>query len=282
MRLLILLFSSFLCSVSFAGSRDTVSIYFDLGIPTLNSKATATIDTLFYNDRLYTGASVLIIGYADFLGTETANKGLSYARAANVQRQLQQFGIDTGHIKLCIGRGAIKRKVHTPDGYPTDRKVDIVILKTPVNVSNPSASVSHLPAVHKGYAITDLANYSPGETMLLRNIYFPAQSHDIKASLRELDKLYNVLYTHPRLRIQVEGHVCCITGYTDAYDMDTHENMLSINRAKAIYDYLVNRGINADRLSYAGFGKQRPVVAIEHSEEDAAKNRRVEIRILEK
>ncbi len=54
-----------------------------------------------------------------------------------------------------------------------------------------------------------------------------------------------------------------------------------MNRAKAIYNYLVSKDIDASRLRYEGFGKRRPVVAFESNEEDAKKNRRVEIRILD-
>jgi outer membrane protein OmpA-like peptidoglycan-associated protein len=63
--------------------------------------------------------------------------------------------------------------------------------------------------------------------------------------------------------------------------VDTYEPILSVNRAKEIYNFLVDKGIEASRLSYAGFGRRRPVVVEEMNEFDAEKNRRVEIRITE-
>jgi OOP family OmpA-OmpF porin len=75
--------------------------------------------------------------------------------------------------------------------------------------------------------------------------------------------------------------VCCIENAPDALDVDTYEPTLSVNRAKAIYRYLVSKGIESSRLRYEGFGKRRPIVPNETTEEDAEKNRRVEIRIVE-
>jgi outer membrane protein OmpA-like peptidoglycan-associated protein len=86
---------------------------------------------------------------------------------------------------------------------------------------------------------------------------------------------------NPNLKISIEGHVCCIKDTPDALDIDTFEPQLSVNRAKAIYQYLTSRGIDTSRLSYIGYGRRRPMVDPELSEEDAEKNRRVEIRILE-
>jgi len=67
----------------------------------------------------------------------------------------------------------------------------------------------------------------------------------------------------------------------DAFDADTMEPELSQNRAKAVYDYLAGKGIDAARLTWQGFGHSRPVIADEKTPDDAAKNKRVEIRIIE-
>ncbi|MCF8112177.1 MAG: OmpA family protein, partial [Desulfobacteraceae bacterium] len=54
---------------------------------------------------------------------------------------------------------------------------------------------------------------------------------------------------------------------------------LSERRAKAVRDFLVNRGIDPDRLSYKGYGETDPV-ASNATAQGRAKNRRVEIRPL--
>ena len=101
-------------------------------------------------------------------------------------------------------------------------------------------------------------------------------------SAETLEKLYQVMKDNPSLKISIEGHVCCIQeDEPDALDNDTHELLLSVNRAKAIYGYLVSKGIDATRLKYIGYGKRRPIIAEEMSEEDAERNRRVEVRVME-
>ena len=273
-------------------SKDTISLYFDLNRTALNSNARSKLDSAIYNEDIYRGQHIMIIGYADYLGSEKYNENLSAGRAKNVQQYLQQYGITKENITLCIGKGEIERQgINSGNGYAADRKVDIVVKRH----SQTSKLLSRQPAPQKAQPgrpaeqatkhtgnLEDITSYKPGETLVLRNIYFPAESHDISNSFQTLNKLYNILVAHPALKISIEGHVCCINGYPDAYDIDTKDNNLSLNRAKAIYDYLVDKGIDPDRLKYYGFGKSRPIVAVERNEDDAEKNRRVEIRILAK
>jgi len=54
---------------------------------------------------------------------------------------------------------------------------------------------------------------------------------------------------------------------------------LSKQRARAIYDYLIDEGIFADRLSYAGYGAAQLIYANPQNENEARINRRVEVKI---
>ncbi len=285
----VLFASSF--TVSAQHATDTFHIYFDLNVPELNSAAKARIDALVYNDRIIPGSNILIVGYADYLGTEKANKKLSDARAYNVRDYLVTYNINKSDIKLCIGKGQVNRNQKDAEGYPADRKVDIVVERSgrtatkKTTVSTPPTSVKKIagPPPAKNYKnnITDLAIYTPGETYVLKNIYFLPERHVITPqSTAELEQLYDVLESHSTLKIKIEGHVCCIRDYADALDIDVGDMNLSVNRARAIYDYLVNKGIDSSRLKYAGYGRSRPIVVREETEEDANKNRRVEIRVL--
>ena len=106
-----------------------------------------------------------------------------------------------------------------------------------------------------------------GDTVTLKNIFFHTASAELyEASLAELDRLAEALQRHPRLRLEVGGH-------TDAVGSDVDNLVLSEKRAKAVYDYLVERGVAADRLTYRGYGESRPV-ASNDTPEGRAKNRR--------
>ncbi len=282
--LLTILFCFILHSAFAQRETDTFKLFFDLGITHLNHTTEKKIDLLIYNDKIISGSSIMIIGYADYLGSERLNKGLSMRRAENVRDYLVKYGISAKDIKLCEGKGEIDRAgVSQKGGIPTDRRVDVVVNN--VTKKKVEQTKTGKPVVQKVNltSIDEMKKLKPGSVFLLKNVYFPADRHIIKPESREtLEKLVAVMRDNPHLKISIEGHVCCISpDAPDALDVDTYEATLSVNRAKAIYNYLVSKGIDASRLKYDGFGKRRPVVANERTEEDAEKNRRVEIRILE-
>lgn len=286
---------------------DTFRLFFDLNVPTLNKNAEKKIDLLIYNDKIISGSTIMVVGYADFLGSEQYNKNLSMQRAKSVKDYLIKAGIDPSEIKVCLGRGEIKRKDTTDkEGNPIDRKVDIVVNNKPIrseqarhfssstasnsrtgknassNTPGPIAVNNSSTNSTRAVDVKEIATLKEGQTLLLKNVYFPPGSHVIKPeSYGTLEKLYETLKSNPNLKISIEGHVCCIHGdVPDALDIDTNEPILSVNRAKAIVIYLAKRGIAEDRLQFVGYGKQHPIVQFERTEEDAEKNRRVEIRVV--
>ncbi len=198
---------------------------------------------------------------------------------------LVKYGIEPNDITLCVGEGQVQREGLTDKGgYPRDRRVDIVVNNRRKKlVADRQRPVRTHPDTSKKYTGLDqIKNLKAGSTILLQNVYFPADRHIILPQSQEtLEHLYEIMHDNPTLKISIEGHVCCVRDAPDAWDVDTYEPTLSVNRAKAIYNYLVERGIDPVRLKYAGFGRSRPVVVEEKTEQDAEKNRRVEIRVIE-
>lgn len=132
---------------------------------------------------------------------------------------------------------------------------------------------------HSGFE--RLADLKPNDVLRIETIHFLATRHFLTEDSKPiLIELLKTLEAFPELAISIEGHVCCMTGTGDALDTDTYELKLSENRARYIRDFLVSNGIEASRLEYRGFGKRHPIIAEEKTEEDAQKNRRVEIRVL--
>ena len=70
-----------------------------------------------------------------------------------------------------------------------------------------------------------------------------------------------------------------IQGHTDIVGSDQYNQVLSEQRALVVYAYLVEKGINPERLSSRGFGASRPVTTNE-TDEGRARNRRTELLIL--
>jgi outer membrane protein OmpA-like peptidoglycan-associated protein len=114
-----------------------------------------------------------------------------------------------------------------------------------------------------------------GMTIELKNIFFDVDKFDLKPeSKAECEKLVNFLKTNAKLRIEISGH-------TDSDGNKKANQVLSQNRAKAVYDHCVNAGIPAARLTYKGYGDTKPKVP-NTTPENKAKNRRTEVKIIGK
>lgn len=112
-----------------------------------------------------------------------------------------------------------------------------------------------------------------GTKFELRNVFFETAKFDLKAtSYNELNYVLELLKANPNLKIIIGGH-------TDNVGNATNNQILSENRAKAVMDYLIQKGIAADRLSAKGYGATKPIESNE-TETGRAKNRRTEIEIL--
>ena len=68
-----------------------------------------------------------------------------------------------------------------------------------------------------------------------------------------------------------------IMGHTDSDSSEAYNLKLSERRANAVMDYIVSKGIAANRLTSKGFGESDPI-ASNDTREGKAKNRRVELK----
>lgn len=109
--------------------------------------------------------------------------------------------------------------------------------------------------------------------IVLNNIHFDSNKSILKnSSNKTLDELFELLKQFPRLKIRINGH-------TDAIGNDAHNLKLSMERAKAVLNYLVGKGIEVKRLGSQGFGESRPL-AENINEQGREENRRVEFEIV--
>jgi outer membrane protein OmpA-like peptidoglycan-associated protein len=122
-----------------------------------------------------------------------------------------------------------------------------------------------------------------GEHIVLRHINFYGGRHAfLPQAYPALDDLLETMQKIPTLQIEIQGHICCQEGEGDQTDFDTGESNLSVTRAKAVYDFLIENGIDAKRMKYVGLAHKFPIIKVEATEEDATTNRRVEIKIIKK
>jgi len=112
-----------------------------------------------------------------------------------------------------------------------------------------------------------------GETVILKNIFFDTDKFDLKQESRiELQRLMDLLIKNPKIFIEISGH-------TDNIGTQEHNAYLSLNRAQAVCEYLIQHGIDKNRMSFAGYGFSRPIDTNE-TEQGRANNRRTEFKII--
>ena len=89
-----------------------------------------------------------------------------------------------------------------------------------------------------------------------------------------VNEFSDYLKQNPKLTVTIEGH-------TDNVGNPADNLILSQSRAKSIYNYLVDKGIDKSRLSYRGFGETKPL-ANNGTSEGKAKNRRIVFKVIAK
>lgn len=119
-----------------------------------------------------------------------------------------------------------------------------------------------------------VGNAKSGEKLKIDNLNFVINTFAIVPESRgKLYELLLVLQNNPQLKIEIQGHLCC---------MPVDRTDLSTQRAKAIYNFLITNDVYRARLSYKGFGSTQPIYPLpEKNEAERAANRRVEILIVE-
>lgn len=119
-----------------------------------------------------------------------------------------------------------------------------------------------------------LVKVKVGKKVVLNNIFFETGKAILrKDSFEELDKLAGIMKDLPAMKIEISGH-------TDNTGSAVINARLSTERARAVVEYLVSKGIDRSRMTYMGYGPDQPV-ADNVTAEGRAKNRRVEFKILE-
>lgn len=122
---------------------------------------------------------------------------------------------------------------------------------------------------------TEIKAIETGKVCDLRDIYYETNSYTLTRASRVVVELFiEFLKDNPTVKVEIQGH-------TDNVGNDEANQKLSEQRAKSVYDYVVGKGIPADRLRYKGYGESQPI-ADNNTASGRAKNRRTVFLIYEK
>ncbi len=168
------------------------------------------------------------------------------------------------------------------DGVPDYRD------KCPGTPAGIEVDSSGCPLDSDGDGVLDMADECPGtppgvrvdskgceikKVTSLEGVGFATNSDELTEESRAiLDSTASELARYPDMKVEVAGH-------TSSTGPAEYNLVLSERRAQAVADYLISRGLNADRFTVKGYGESEPV-ADNGTREGRARNRRVELRIL--
>jgi len=272
----------FLCTLfSFSQriKKDRISLYYKTDIYNLSIEQKEEIANFikYYNDtKIY---KIVIIGSADFMGTNTYNLNLSKNRALKVSSFIKEDHNIKVQIKA-LGEQKNPYNYKPVKGILHHRKTSIIceyILPKSKSIKQNYKSSKKTNYLNK------LATLNKNKTLRLKNIHFHYGKATLtKSSKPELTNLLQVMRKNPKIIIELEGHVCCGKSKFTEYDIEKYEHTtLSTKRARKIYDYLISKDIDSARLRYKGYEFSKPLYYPERNERHKYLNRRVEVKIIE-
>lgn len=275
-------------------AQDQFSVYFDSNKFTITPKETLRLTEWA---RANVGAKVLgAHGFCDEDGSSAMNDTLAKNRVNTIYQLLQnqiQFRTDFssrsfGELHQMSANKAENRRVTLfylqqkdlsrenellgivmPEAKVVEPK-PIIPYPTQLVFENPDGSKSTFELSQEFMQSVTAAKL--GDKILLKDLNFVINTFMVEnRSKAKLYELLLVMQRNPNLKIEIQGHLCC---------MPSDKQDLSTQRAKAIKNFLLMKGIDENRVTYKGFGSSQPLFPIpEKDETQRAANRRVEIVI---
>ncbi len=156
----------------------------------------------------------------------------------------------------------VKRNVQNPENIDYGRIGDVV--KKSVNEALTAADsplLKNIEESRSNWALIGI-NFGSGESLI------PAEAYPLLGSAAQ------ILLTNPGIRVEIQGH-------TDNLGTPESNQQLSKQRADMVKQYLLSKGVAANRITTAGLGETKPI-ADNKSEQGRKLNRRIEFKVLNK
>ena len=235
-------------------SQDKMEVFFDFNVATPNQSSAEILQKWIAENpnRVVTKLS----GYCDNVDGRAYNKALSLKRINSVLNTLKENNISVSPSVLLVPMGE-------------DFK------QSKIQAANRKVVVYYQKEKAEAQLASKIKTSKKGDLIKLKNIYFYNNSDKtVSKSEPTLKELLGVMNANPKLKIEIQGHICC--------KKITEPDDVSAARAKAIYTYLIQNKIDKKRLTYKGYGVTRPIHPIpEKNTQEEEENRRVEIMIVE-
>ncbi|MGY6745015.1 MAG: OmpA family protein [Cecembia sp.] len=229
-------------------------VYYDLDRSEIRKDAAPSLDKIGELMSKYSFMDLVVSSHTDSRASDAYNEALSERRADAVRDYLGRFGIERSRIRL-EWHGERKLVNDCGDGVPCpeaehqlNRRSELVLeafpdtekeYELPEGIEDPCELPGYLERI--------------AEDAGLPTVYFDFDRSGIRQVHRkELERVGVMMKRKGDLRLYIEGH-------TDQRGSDVYNMGLSERRAKAVMDYLVNRGVDDSRMEHSWYGESRPV-----------------------
>ena len=211
-----------------------------------------TLEAFFKTPSLFPyNGHVLVDGLSDFIPMECEEDPLIVFEE-----------MKSGNVKEVAKEPVVQTKINAKPPQPKPKEEPNVQNETPVQ---------------REKILKDLARdkIKTGQVIKIEKLYFladrsepTADSHDV------LEEVYKFLAENENVKVEIGGHTSARKGITDQYC-----DNLSTARAKSVTQFLIDKGIDPNRLTAVGYGKKKPI-ASNNTPSGKKRNQRVEIKIL--
>lgn len=190
---------------------------------------------------------------------------------AKIAAEISIFDLETGKVVYQNSSDVIKGECVVP--FIENRDYALSVEKQGYLFYSENVSLNTIKDANN--LSIPLQQINVGNFVVLKNIFFDTDSYNLKQeSKTELLSFVKFMQQNSTIHFEIGGH-------TDNIGNAAYNLKLSTNRAKAVYEFLIANGIDANRLTYKGFGDTKPCVAND-TEEHRAQNRRTQLNITKK
>lgn len=260
--------------------RDTLHVYFETASSEIKEGDREFVRAWM---QKHSADSISMKAYCDSRGSTRYNDALALKRLNAVRGLLNvppQWGEALGEREqLAAGTDAValqQNRVVRLLAFPKTKSSTMIVeevLHTTSDFNSDFANRLLHPSTSKG---------DTARPVVLDGLQFQGGTDRFLPEGAEvLAQLLETMQLHAQLRIRITGHVCCVpVRSADGENILTGTKTLSVDRAMAVRSYLMEHGIEAQRIEVRGVGGSKPMYWPEYTERERQGNRRVEVEAI--
>ena len=274
MKKQITLYIAFFLLVSFSYSQKSKKtfkkdFYFASASYELDSTEMAKAKKYFKLIDKFNLVKIEIYGFADSDGNPKSNLELSQNRVNTLVKLLKEKGYEVEQKLEAKGEENPLYKNDSEEKFK-NRRVEVVSYYSSKKGKKKSSKkkVKEKPVLvaAKKESNIKIEDFKKGNTINLPSVqFYGGTANFLPGAKQTLNKVVPMLKSNTTLNIEIAGHICC-----------GNDMRLSVLRAKVVYDYLIQNGVDKNSLIYKGYNNKQP----SYGDIMDVRNRRVEMRVL--